>query len=417
MRRVSGLAVFFAIFCSLASASAPVWAAQGEMGLDEALERFYRCNYDIIVAKFEIDKSYADFVTAKLLPNPNLTSNYIGLNAGGGQAFSTTSNSQVSVRLDQLILTAGKRGLRTRSAEESFDAAKFTRGDVIRNLLIGFYSTFYTVNLDKLDLDLAKDELKRFDRILEVGKKKHDAGALSEIDYTKLDLARIDLENGLITARSQYADDLEQFGVLLGSDEPVEGIRVEVGEELPRLEEEGLVARGFRNRYDLLSLEKQKEAAKYDLSLARATSIPDITPGVEYDAWGPGYKPAIGFGISVALPLFDRNQGDILKKSAVREQIDVLIDKAKRQIVSDVRRGLIDYRASIETFDVYRQKRTDVERLLANSERAFSLGGITVLDLIDTEKTHTGFLRDYNKALVKANLNRELMKLYTGEMR
>ena len=58
-----------------------------------------------------------------------------------------------------------------------------------------------------------------------------------------------------------------------------------------------------------------------------------------------------------------------------------------------------------------------MEGLLGKSETAFSLGGITVLDLLDTRKTYRDFITKYNQTLTQALLNQELIKVYTGEVK
>ena len=58
-----------------------------------------------------------------------------------------------------------------------------------------------------------------------------------------------------------------------------------------------------------------------------------------------------------------------------------------------------------------------MEGLLGKSEAAFSMGGITVLDLLDTRRTYRDFITKYNQTLTQALLNQELIRVYTGEVR
>lgn len=388
-------------------------ALEGDVTLEQALERFYAYNYDILISKYDIDKSYGDFITAKLRPNPNFSFNYIGLSPKDG----STDNSQLTARLDQLIELGGKRRLRTEYAKQTLEAAKLTHDDVIRTVLIGFYTSFFTLNLDRLDLMLAQDELKRYDRILVIGNKRYGAGFLTAIDFTKLKLGRVDLETSLATTQNQYNNDLDQFSALLGEEKPLRSVMLQVNEAYTEYGEENLLAIAYENRFDLLSLQKQLEAAKHNVSLSKALAIPDITVGAEYDSFAPKYDSTVGFGFSIPFPVFDRNQGDIYRKSAEYRQIAVQIDKTRRQVVSDIRQALNNYSSSYEIFASYKDKKIEIDSLFANTEKAFSMGGITVLDLIDTEKMHAGFMKEYNKALTNFNLNRDLIKLYTGEMK
>lgn len=390
-------------------------AETGDITLERAVEEFYRNNYDILINKYEIDKAQADFVGAKLLPNPTFSLNYIGNDI---KMFppQTGDNTQLSLRLDQLFELGGKRELRTAAARETLEATHLSHKDTIRTLLIGFYTLFYNLKLDQLNGELAEEELKRFDRTLEIAEKRFGAGHLSLVDYTKLRLNRIDLENALTNMETQLKNDREQFSMLLGSAvtlAPVVEMR-----ETPRIySEEELVGTAQHHRYDLLSLQKQLDAAEKNGALAKAGRIPDITVGVEYDSFGTSHIPTIGAGFSLNIPIFNRNQGEIEHRRAEQSQIETQVSRAKRQIVLEIRQSLNNCAASAKVFAAYKTRKKEMDELMQRSEQAFTLGGITVLDLLDTQKSYRDFAAKYNQALVQSNLNEELLKIYTGEMK
>lgn len=392
----------------------PVFAIEDEISLDQALEYFYKNNYDIIINKYEIDKAYADFIGAKLLPNPAFTVNYTGINV---PSISPDGNTQLAVRLDQLIELGGKRELRTDYAAESLEAVKLSHKDVIRNLLIGFYTLFYNLNLEILNMDFVNDELKRFDKALEIADKRFNAGYLSLIDYTKLKIARIDLENNLTNLENQFRNDVEQFNLLIGTNKTIKPAKVQIQEDFNEYIEEDLIDIAYQNRHDLLSLQKQSKASGHNLALAKSFKIPDVSIGAEYDSFGTLTQPAVGFGFSLNIPLFNKNQGGISRRIAEYNQIEVQIEKVKKQIVSDIRQAINNHTASLKVFTSYKSRKKDIEELMANSENAFSLGGVTSLYLLDTQKTYRDYMTRYNQAVIQSNLNKELIKIYTGEIR
>jgi len=386
-----------------------------EVTLEQALQLFYKNNYDILINKYEIDKAYGDYVGAKLRPNPSLSLNSIGLR---WEAYPRLSeDSQLTARIDQLIELGGKRELRTNSAFATLEASKLSHKDILRTLLIGFFTAYYNLQLDKLNLDFAHYDLERFKKIEEVSSKRFDAGFLSLIDYVKVKLSAVDIENSLTNFEKQYRADVESFSFTLASRTLLEPQKLAIQETFPQYSEEALVEVALRNRYDLLALQKQSEAARYGIFLAKAMRIPDVTVGAEYDSFGSDHRSRFGVGVSLPIPLFNRNQGEILRKNAEFSQIGEQIKKAERQIVSDIRQGLNNYQGSLKIFDSYRTRRKEMEDLLDKSERAFSLGGITVLDLLDTRKTYRDFVTKYHQALIQALLNEELLKIYTGEIR
>ncbi|MBF0473828.1 MAG: TolC family protein, partial [Nitrospirae bacterium] len=173
----------------------------------------------------------------------------------------TTDNTQTTLRVDQLIELGGKRGLRSDFASVTIEAVKLTQKDTVRLLLIGFYTLFFNINADILNAELAKEELKRFDRTLEIADRRFRAGFLSYVDYAKLKIARIDLENNLSTLQAQMNNDIEQFSFLLGSSTPLKP-SLSVREDFSGNTEDDLLQRAYQYRFDLLSIEKQINASE-----------------------------------------------------------------------------------------------------------------------------------------------------------
>lgn len=394
----------------------PANAQPKDLTVDEALAQFYENNLDIIINRYEVDKSYADYVTAKLIPNPNLTVNYNNLEISRGHT-NRGDNTQLTIRVDQLIETAGKRTHRANTANELYEAAKIGHKDVIRNLLIGFYTLYYAINLDMFNTDFAKQELVLYNRLLEIAKKKHNAGFLSTIDYTKLKMRRIELANNVVNTETQLKNDLSAFAVLLGKEEQCRPARVRLHENLRKYNEEELVSTAQENRYDLLSLKRQLRAAENAVLLAKAGRVPDFSIGGEYDSIGNPAKNGVGAGFSIPLPIFSRSQGAILRSEAAKKQVETQITKVKRVITMEVQQSLNTYNASARVFQTYNGSKPEMDTLMTNSTKAFTLGGITVLDLLDAERTYRDFMTKYHQAFIHAILNSELIKVYTGEMK
>jgi cobalt-zinc-cadmium efflux system outer membrane protein len=384
-----------------------------EIALDRALELFYRNNYDIIIHRYEVDKAQGDYVGAKLLPNPTFSLNYTGLNTG----LTSGDNTQMTFRLDQLIELGGKRGYRIQSATETWEAAKLSHQDTIRTLLAGFYTTYFNLLLSELNIEFATEELKRYNRLHEVGSKRHQSGFLSQLEYTKHRLARIELENNLLQLKNQYRNDLETFNLLLGGQGSFKPLKELAKEEFPEILEKTLVETAYLNRYDLLSLQRQVKSAEFNQKLARAQRIPDITLGGEYETFGTKAEPGVGAGVSVSLPIFSRGQGELLKRTAEVNQLKIQIEKMKKQITMEIRQGINNYHSSQAMFRNYKNRREDMQTLVTNSEKAFSLGGITVLELLDTNKIYKEFITKYNQSLIQTALSKALIRIFSGELK
>ena len=304
-------------FCQVCRATSFARSLQEEIILERAVELFYQNNYDIIISRYEIDKSYADYVGAKLLPNPRVLLDRTGMDISNRLA--NGDYTQDTLRLEQLIETGGKRGLRTNAAAETMEAAKLTHRDTIRSLLIGFYTLYFSLYQDTLNRELAREELARFAKILDIAGQRHESGFLSLIDYTKLKLSAIELENNLTIIENQIRNNSEYLGFLTGSDKPLVPRRTAGPVSFKILSEENLLKAAYLNRYDLLALERQIKAAGHNMALAKVMRIPDVTLDAEWGRFSPTYDTGIGLGVSFDIPVFNRRQGEILRRGGGTE--------------------------------------------------------------------------------------------------
>ncbi|MDD5167627.1 MAG: TolC family protein, partial [Syntrophales bacterium] len=326
-------------------------------------------------------------------------------------------NSQSTIRIEQLIETGGKRGLRMNAASETLEAVKLAHQDTIRMLIIGFYSLFYNLHQDILNYELANEEVTRFRRILDIAEKRYSAGFLSLIDYTKLKLSAVELENNLTNFTNQLSNDSTYFGYIIGSSKPLRPVGMIEQMEFRPYTEEHLVDTAYKNRYDLLSLDRQIKAASQNLALAKAMRIPDVTVGAEWEKFAPSYYQGLGLGLSFPLPVFNRRQGEILRRGAEQQQLEAQMGKIKKQIITEIRQALNNYTTSYRVYDNYRMRKPEMDDLLQRTEKSFTLGGITVLELLDTQKVSHEFQIKYHQALAQSSLQRALINVYTGAIK
>lgn len=384
--------------------------------MKDALKLFYKNNYEILVNKYNVDKAYADFIGSKLYPNPSLLAGNIGHNFSTGYP-SVNSNTQTTVRIEQLIELGGRRQLRINSAEESLGVAELFQKDKIRNLLAGFYEVWFNLLLERQKMDFVKSDLKQLDNVLKIADARFNAGTLSKIEHAKLNLFRLERVTALAHAESQYLNRLEDLSLLLGGERKYSPIPVsDISDVSEALSEEALVREAMTNRYDLLALQKQLKSADLNLAAARSYRIPDVTVGLQYDNFGGASDPYFGGGIALALPIFNRNEGLIGKRAAERGQIETLIEKTRRSVISEVRKALTNYMSAINIQKSLAGRKNEIEDLLKRSSAAFALGGINALDLLDAQRTHLEFHNKHLQSRTQTLLNHKLLKISTGEI-
>ncbi|MBI3811224.1 MAG: TolC family protein [Nitrospirae bacterium] len=370
------------------------------MTLADALEFFQRQNLELVAERFQVEASRADVLTAGLLPNPQLSINGTFINPRADQL----AGSQFSARLDYLIETAGKRRLRHEAAEAGARAREQQFIDVTRQLIMEVKQAFYSVLLAREHLTLAKENLERFEEILRVNTIRFERGGISEAELIKTRLQKLDFQNDMIAATLELQSaksDLKGFLAL----PPTKEIEA-VGEmrqrpDFPSLS--SLQERALLHRSDFLSQEEQVHQNESQLKLAQAQRTPDFTVGAEYDAIAPDYHPSVGAGISIPLPFFNRNQGEIQKADRMVKSSQTQLEQIRQKVLLEVERAYQEVTQNLSLINAFESGLLrDAQESQGIVENAYQKGGAALLDLLDAERTYNTTRLNYAQALFNA---------------
>ena len=92
---------------------------------------FLQQNLDVLIAKYGIEHSKGQEITAKLFPNPVMS---IGTLSSFTQGLTPASSGQLFIQAQQLFELAGKRGYRIESAGFGIQSTEASFEDAIRQL-------------------------------------------------------------------------------------------------------------------------------------------------------------------------------------------------------------------------------------------------------------------------------------------
>ncbi len=85
-----------------------------------------------------------------------------------------------------------------------------------------------------------------------------------------------------------------------------------------------LIDSAYKNRTDLLIARKNLDINKLNYSYQKALAVPDLTASASYDKQGSYALYYNSIGVSMDLPFFNRNQGNIKSAKAQIENTDAL---------------------------------------------------------------------------------------------
>jgi cobalt-zinc-cadmium efflux system outer membrane protein len=378
----------------------PPASATLSLTVDEAMALFLKQNLDLLIAQYGIDAAKGLEVTAKLFPNPNLSVDTT--------ASMTLSYGQVSVlagRIDQLFELAGKRGYRQQSARYATQSAEAAFADAGRVLGFSVKEAFYKVLQSGRKLELAKENSAFFNEVVNINTIRFRKGVIAEADLIKLRVQAVDFQNQVITATQDLLIAQNNLRALLALRPNVElNLQGELEYKPVSLVPEALKAEALMTRPDLVAKERLLAQRSADLKLARALRVPDVTLGADalmQGPEGPNTPHGYGFGLSVPLPLFNRNQGGILQAEAGIRAAEADRDKTRLQVEIDVETAYRDFTQTQMLVQAYLAGVLDDARASREiAKKAYERGGTSILDVLDAFRTFNTTMQGYLEALL-----------------
>jgi outer membrane protein TolC len=242
------------------------------------------------------------------------------------------------IALDVPIETAGKRGHRVAQAHQLSESARWsvvTTAWEVRRKLTGALLD-YTVARNREGLLERQLDLQTQIVRLEEGELAAGAVAGSDVTVGRIQLAktRLDLETTRAQVAETRARSADALGVPLRALDGAELIFGMDPTDASALTAEEARHRALRGRSDVLGSLAEYEAAQAALQLEIAKQYPDIRLGPGYQ-WDQGQNDWL-IGLTVELPVFNRNQGPIAEAAARRTEAAARFVALQAQIIHEI---------------------------------------------------------------------------------
>jgi len=408
--------ICFGLF--IATALAKNGFAQKAMTWQEVRDKFEAANPTLQAGQIGIDESRAQEITAYLRPNPTASLLTDQLYPFYTDAFSGTKgtaanigyrpfeNSLVEGTLAYLHERQHKRELRLESAQDATKIAVSSQSDLDRTLLFNLRSAFVQTLQEKAILDLARENLAYYDHVLDVNRDRYNSGAIAKVDLARLELQRVQYESDLQTAEVNLRIGKIQLLALLNDRTPVEQFDVtgpfDFSAQLAPLSDIRQIAADTRP--DLKAALQAVDKAKTDHRLAEANGSTDPTFSVDAGN-NPPLDPYVGFGVSIPLRVFDRNQGEKQRTQLDINRNERLMEATRTQVFSDVDSAYATVKSTVVLLqpykDKYLQQASDVRDTIAFS---YQHGAASLLDFLNAQADYRSVQVNYLN-LVASYLN------------
>ena len=374
-----------------------------QITLDEAIQLALQHNHNLLAARTTIRQSEAQEITAKLRPNPVLGVDAQFLPIFEPSKFSEdyiNNNAQFDLGISYLFERGRKRQHRLQAARDVTAQTRSLVADNERSLTFNVASQFISVQLAESTLDFAGRDLKSFQDTVNISEARYKAGDISKADFLKITLQLLQFQTDVAQANLGKVQALAALRQLLGYESVPSDYDVAGSFEYQpvNVKVDDLQAKALQNRPDLRAARQGITAAQSQYELARAVAKVDPTGTFNYshvsDANGGS------FFMSVQLPIFSRNQGEIARTRYAITQAQEQERATSDQMMTDVTDAYEAVVTNDRVVQLYRggylqnsQESRDI------SEYAYKRGAASLLDFLDAERSYRATQLAYRQAL------------------
>ena len=408
---ITAVLVSFAIV-GVARAQAPV-----RITLDQAIDLAIAHNHALKATQTQIQQSQAQEVTAALRPNPTLTADalFIPIEPQNFNSNIIATVTEFDAGVSYLFERGGKRHRRIEAARDATAQTRYQVSDAERTLIFNAAQQFITVQLAESNLDLANQDLASFQQTVDIAKAQYQAGAISEGDLLKITVQLLQFQTDVSSAKVAKAQALASLREFLGYDAVPANYDVEgdLTYQPLQLNRDDLLSKALKNRPDLLAARQGVQAAESQYSLAKANGKVDVTGALTYTHVTD--ENTVGVTVSLPLPIFDRNQGEIARTRYARTAAQETAYAASDTVLTDVNSAYEAFLGNQEVVNLYTGgylKQAKDSRDI--SEYAYHRGAASLLDFLDAERSYRATQLAYRQSLANYLITFEQLKEAVG---
>ncbi|WP_416762866.1 TolC family protein [Roseateles sp. So40a] len=378
---------------SAAPSSASVTAPP--LTLDAALARAMASHPRLRAATYEVEAADGAVQQAALPPNPSL---------GLEQEDTRRETRTITVMLSQPLEIGGQRAARTALAQRGRDLAQADLDTVRAELRADVVSAFFNALIAQERVTAVQESLRIAGSGADATARRVAAGKLSPIDETR---ARVAASGARIELRQATSDQLvarHALALATGLDEALIGSLDGRASALPALPDEAQIARRLADAPALRRARLEVERAQAAYELERSRRIPDVTVSLGAKrAQEIGRSQAV-IGVSLPIPLFDRNQGAQREALKRRQAAEQLAEAESARLRAEVLGAADELAARVdEVQTLSREVLPGAQEAHVAATRGFELGKFGFLDVLDAQRTWLQARTQLLDALAKAH--------------
>ncbi len=383
-----------------------------ELTLQDVLTLADLLNPELAAERKNIDIAAAALWEAKLYPNPSFIAQIEEVPTKRGGSL---GDAKRVAGIGIPIVVSGRIGAATSLAEKERDIVAIHYVWRRREILGAVQKAFVALLAARQNAGLARETRNLAKAFHDVTDERFRAQAIPEMELLKaaVNLAKSEIDLKLV--EKDLAVSLKTLHAFIGDfDFPKERFAGELGARFTSPSLEALRGHLTAGHPLLEAASRRKEAAQLELNLAKSERIPD--PSLEFLAGVDGEgSTLVEAGVSIPLPLFNRNQGRIASAEARIRKAELGIEVARNDLLLRLTEAYRTFAVAQERVVVYRDEiLPKAERALSQTNEGYRQGKFSFLDVLDAQRTLAEARIAFAASLADLNLAVAELEKLTG---
>ena len=373
------------------------------LSLPDAEQRFFQNNLAVLAQQYNVTVAQAQAVQARVIDNPTLyvEQDVLRRRISRPVVPEGTLGNEAIVTVQQLFSIAGRRKAAGRVAQQAAVVEQYNLQDLLRTLRYQLRTTFYDLIFKQQTLKVYDTEINSLSRTVNLYQTQFEKGNVALKEVIRLRAFLFTLQSEKQALLTDVAAEQSDLHVLLR--DPISTTyvpAVDLGRtralSLNAYSEQQLTDTALVLRTDLNARRASLEQQNLNLTLQRKLATPDLAVGYTYDKAGSYINNYSALTLGMAIPIFNRNQGNIQVAQAQIAGGKLLVDQQQLIVQSEVHQA---YQLAVRSDELFQSTDRDTApfaRLMTGIEQSYAKRVLTVVEYLD-------FFESYKNNLVQLN--------------
>ncbi|MGT2440844.1 divalent metal ion exporter subunit IhpA [Bradyrhizobium betae] len=358
------------------------------LNLGAALQRALATSPRLTAAERDIGIATGQRIQAGALLNPELS--YEQDNSFGSGIYRGTKSAETTLQISQLFELFGKREARIAAGQAGVEGTTIERKAVRLQILSETAIAFLNVLGLQRRIQILDEQVAALERLTPLLQRRVDAGASSPAETGRAEVAAALVKADRERTKANLASARRELAVLMGDTSPKFGTvsgRLDATTRAPSFQ---TVIAAIDANPQLVRWNAVYAQRNAELLLARLRPYPDVRLSAGWRHYNETNDDAVRLSVSVPIPIFDQNQGNILSAQQNLAKTRAEREANRNTLIVVAGRAYDNVQGSLRELGILRNSGIPKAQAASSEiEQGYGAGRFSLLEVLDAQANVT----------------------------